>query len=117
MKETSQFARVLHRDRKENALCVTECITSKNIIKVASSRDQIILRMDAFLEDRCEAPMLRKMMLLYSYCSDTERVFELNAPSLPFLKLNVCLGIIVFLEPFLNRGLLFSRKSPTVTEN
>ena len=34
-----------------------------------------------------------------------------------FLSLNVCLGITVFLEPFLNGGLLFSRKSPTVTEN
>ena len=34
-----------------------------------------------------------------------------------FLSLNVCLGMLVFLEPFLNGGLLFSRKaSPTVME-
>lgn len=45
---------------KEDESCVPECITSKYIIKVTSSRDQIILKMDAFVEDPCGALMLRK---------------------------------------------------------
>ena len=45
-----------------------------------------ISKMDAFVEDPCEAPMLRKMMLLYSYCVDTEHVFDLTAPSVLFPK-------------------------------
>ena len=70
---------------KEDKSYVPECINSKNITKVAWSRDQIILKMDAFVEDSCEAPMLRKMTLLYSYCFNTEHVCELTAPCLPFL--------------------------------
>ena len=66
------------------------------IIKVVPSRDQIILNVDAFVEDRCEAPMLWKMMLLYLYCFDTERVFELTTPSLPFLKLKCLFGHVSF---------------------
>ena len=71
--------------RKEDESCVPECITSKYIIKVVSSRDLIISKVDAFVEDPCEVQMLRKMMPLHSYCFDTEDVFELTAPSLPFL--------------------------------
>ena len=74
---------------EEDESCTPECITSKYIIKVASSRDQIISNMDAFAEDPCEAPMLRKMMLLYSYCFDTEHVFGIAFPSLPFNFLNL----------------------------
>ena len=70
---------------KEDESCVPECITSKYIIKVVSSRDLIISKMDAFVEDPCEVQMLQKMMPLHSYCFDTEHVFELTAPSLPFL--------------------------------
>ena len=70
---------------KEDKSCVPECITSKYIIKVVSSRDLIISKMDAFVEDPCEVQMLRKMMPLHSYCFDTEHVFELTVPSLPFL--------------------------------
>lgn len=33
-----------------------------------------------------------------------------------FLSLNVCLGMLVFLEPFLNGGLLFSRKEASRTK-
>ena len=83
-------------DGKEDESCVPECITSKYIIKVTSSRDQIILKMDAFVEDPCGALMLRKMMLLYLYCFDTEHVFELIAPSLPFLELKCLFGHVSF---------------------
>ena len=43
---------------KKDESYVPECITSKFIIKVPSSRDQIILKMVAFVEDPCKAPML-----------------------------------------------------------
>ena len=81
---------------KEDESCVPECITSKYIIKVASSRDLIISKMDAFVEDPCEVQMLRKMMHLHSYCFDTERVFELTAPSVPFLKFKCLFGDVSF---------------------
>ena len=71
---------------KEDESCVPECITCTYIVNVALSRDQFISKMDAFVEDPCEALMLRKMMLLYSYCVDTEHVFEVTAPSVLFLK-------------------------------
>ena len=36
---------------------------------------------------------------------------SLSFPVYFFLSLNVCLGMLVFLEPFLNGGLWFSRKA------
>ena len=89
------------------------------IIKVAPSRDQIISEMDALVEDPCEAPMRRKMMLLYSYCFDTEHGFELTALSSPFLKFKCLFGDVSFPGALSYGGLLSSRKaSPTHgTEN
>ena len=101
---------------KEDESYVPECITLKYIIKVTLSCDQIILEMDASVEDPCEAPMLRKMMLLYLYCFYTEHVFELTAPSLPFLKLKCLFGLISFPRALFNSGLLFSRKEASCTQ-
>ena len=46
-------------------------------------------------------------------------IWSMFLSSLPlvylFLSLNVCLGMLVFLEPFLNGGLLFSRKEASRT--
>ena len=78
--------------------------------------DQIILKMDAFIEDPCEAPILRKMMLFYLYCFDTEHVFELTASSLPFPRLK-CLFRHVTWNPFLLVDCCFPAKRTILTEN
>ena len=44
------------------------------------------------MEGASHAPMFRKERLLYLYCLDTEHVFELTVPSLPFLKLKCLFG-------------------------
>ena len=54
------------------------------------------LKMDAFVEEPCQAPMFRKRKLLYLYCLDTEHVFELTVPSLPFLKIKCLFGHVSF---------------------
>ena len=84
-------------------------------LPVASSRDQIISKMDAFVEDPCKAPMLRKMTLLYIRIAWIRSMFLSSLPLVYlFLSLNVC-----FLEPFLTadccppakRAVLMARKT------
>ena len=44
------------------------------------------------MESAWHALIFRKEKLLYLYCLDTEDVFELTVPSLPFLKLKCLFG-------------------------
>ena len=86
--------------------------------RVASSRDQIISKMDAFVEGPCEALMLRKMMHLYLYCFVTERFLS----SLPlvylFFSLHFCLGCHqVSWSPFLTVDCCLPAKRAVLTEN
>ena len=59
--------------------------------------------------------MVRKRKLLYLYCCDTERVFELSAPSLPFLKLKCLFGYFSFPGALSERRIVFFSQSERTT--
>ena len=48
---------------------------------------------------------------------DTEHVFELTVPSLPFLKLKCLFGHVSFPGALPNGGLWFSHKASVLSEN
>ena len=75
------------------------------------------LKMDAFVEEPVKLRCFGKESFYISIASILSTFLKSLSQVYRFSSLNVCLGMLVSLEPFPHRGLWFSHKASILSEN